>query len=227
MRQSQRVRTSKAPNTKAVAEDGDLRRRVLAASEALLESEGLAALSLREVARRAGVSHQAPYHHFPDRESILAALVAQGFDDLTGRLDAAISGADSADPKKALISAGEAYVRFALDRPGVFRVMFRPEIVDVRRFADAEQAGARAFAQLERLVSLLRSTAERKVLTSLQWATVHGLACLLLDGSLGAAMPERRDRAVHVREVMERFAEAMVGAVVKTPARPRATKQHR
>ena len=64
----------------------DLRQRILNTSELLLEENGVAALSMREVARRAGVTHQAPYHHFADRESILAELVAQGFDELSRRL---------------------------------------------------------------------------------------------------------------------------------------------
>ena len=64
----------------------ELRQRILDTSESLLETEGLSALSMREVARRAGVTHQAPYHHFADRESILAELVTQGFDELGRRL---------------------------------------------------------------------------------------------------------------------------------------------
>ncbi|HEX5737928.1 MAG TPA: TetR/AcrR family transcriptional regulator, partial [Hydrogenophaga sp.] len=126
----------------------DLRQRILDASERLLETEGLAALSMREVARRSGVTHQAPYHHFTDRETILAELVAQGFDELARRLARANQRSGSGDRHAALVESGQAYVGFAIDRPGIFRIMFRPEICDLSRFPAAQEAGARAHAEL-------------------------------------------------------------------------------
>jgi len=86
MSQPPMSQTTSRSTSQAVTQAPDLRRRILDASAALLESDGLAALSLREVARRAGVSHQAPYHHFKDRESILAELVTEGFERLAKRL---------------------------------------------------------------------------------------------------------------------------------------------
>jgi AcrR family transcriptional regulator len=79
MSQQAMSQTTRRPTSQAVTHAPDLRRRILDASAALLESDGLAALSLREVARRADVTHQAPYHRFSDRESSLADLVTQGF----------------------------------------------------------------------------------------------------------------------------------------------------
>src|SRR5688572_5027384 len=92
---------------------GDLRAVVLGAASKILEEEGLAELSVREAARRAGVSHNAPYRHFPDRRALLVALAAQGFSEL-----------DLALENRSGRELGEAYVRFALERPQRFRLMF-------------------------------------------------------------------------------------------------------
>ena len=89
---------------------------------------------MREVARRSGVTHQAPYHHFADRETILAELVTRGFQEMARRLSRANERhGDSVlatDRKGAAIEAGQAYVGFAIDHPGVFRIMFRSEVCD-------------------------------------------------------------------------------------------------
>ncbi len=164
----------------------DLRRRVLDASIALIDGEGLAALSMREVARRAGVSHQAPYHHFGDRAGILAALAEEGFGALADALEAA--GPDTS-PADELAARGTAYVRFALARPAHFRVMFRPELVDMTRWPGAAAQAARAHRAL--VSSLLRcveaglvAPEELEDCVATTWSTVHGLATLLLEGPL-------------------------------------------
>src|SRR5688500_9033811 len=104
---------------------GDLRQAVLGTAGEMMEKEGLAALSMREVARRAGVSHNAPYRHFPDRDSLLRALAAEGFERLGDALQSR--------PRREM---GEAYVDFALAHPERFRLMFgglaKPEDRDRR-----------------------------------------------------------------------------------------------
>ena len=92
---------------------GTLRAAVLSAAGKLIEKEGLAGLSIREAARRAGVSHNAPYRHFPDRDALLAALATEGFSELEKFLEGRTGRA-----------MGEAYVRFALAHPNRFRLMF-------------------------------------------------------------------------------------------------------
>jgi AcrR family transcriptional regulator len=172
--------------------EGDLRGRVLHAAVELLNQDGLAALSVREVARRAGVSHQAPYHHFASREDILAAIAQQGFEMLERGIAEARSQAR--DARDAFERAGRAYVEFALRHPAHFRLMFRPELVDVQRHPEAMSCGARAFAHVPALVrelvtqGLPAEPSEQAVVT-MAWATVHGLACLLLDGPLGHVTP--------------------------------------
>ena len=129
----------------------DLRSELLRTSRELLDEAGPSALSMREVARRAGCTHQAPYHYFANREAILAALVCEGFDELADRLAVAHDGLGSADLHAVLVASGNAYVEFALRRPGVFRVMFRPDVCDPERFPEVVQAGQRARRELARL----------------------------------------------------------------------------
>src|SRR3989337_63135 len=96
---------------------GGLRAELVQTAGEMLEKQGLKSLSLREVARRAGVSHNAPYRHFPDRESLLAALAMEGF----AKLGRALQEAGSAGGLRA---RGQAYLRFALQNPQRFRLMF-------------------------------------------------------------------------------------------------------
>ncbi len=138
---------------------GDLAAAVLKAAGELVEKEGLAGLSMREAARRAGVSHNAPYRHFPDRDALLGALAEEGFAQLETALESC-SGRE----------LGEAYVRFALAHPQRFRLMFttgEPRAT-YERFATA-------FAG---------SGAEARVAAAAAWSLVHGLADLILDGHL-------------------------------------------
>jgi AcrR family transcriptional regulator len=184
---------------------GDLRTQVLAASVTLIAEAGLAGLSMREVARRAGVSHQAPYHHFPDKASIVASLVERGFTMLAERMEACEARRGS--PPQRLARVGRAYVDFALEQPVYFRLMFRPELVDLSRFPSAQAAGARAFTVLQRLVAARvegqRMPARKvKAMVSLHWSVVHGLAALMLDGSLGVAYADASTRAAHIDETL-------------------------
>src|SRR5262245_24493316 len=107
---------------------GDLPPALLRAAGKILEKEGVGALSLRELARRAGVSHNAPYRHFPDRDSLLAALAAEGFVELRQELE-----------RQGGTDAGVAYVRFALAHPQRFRLMFGGQ-VSYDRYPDLRQA---------------------------------------------------------------------------------------
>ena len=189
----------------------DLRQRILDTSEALLESDGVAALSMREVARRAGVTHQAPYHHFADREAVLAELVTRGFDDLARRLARANERADPADPRATVLGSSSAYVGFAIDHPGVFRVMFRPDLCDAARFPAAKEAGERAYGELLRLVGLLHGEAAADAtLASVYWSVVHGLACLIVDGPLGWGAGGARERRALMKTTLERCADLML-----------------
>src|SRR5208282_3600276 len=116
---------------------GDARNALLRAAADLLEKVWAAGLSLRQVAEHAGLSRQAPYNHFADKEALLAELVREGFERLATSL--AVGGDPKA--KNALERAADAYIRRAQEAPALFRLMFSRELVDLSRFPAAAQAG--------------------------------------------------------------------------------------
>ena len=180
----------------------DLRSELLRTSRELLDESGPSALSMREVARRAGCTHQAPYHYFANREAILAALVCEGFDELADRLAVAHDGLGSADLHAVLVASGNAYVEFALRRPGVFRVMFRPDVCDPERFPEVVQAGQRARRELARLAKAVMGDGAQVEAEVLIWSGVHGLASLLLDGPLAGEFDSVQERIDFARRVV-------------------------
>ena len=197
------------------AKDGEaplpLRERILTTSRALLDRDGVAGLSMREVARQAGVTHQAPYHYFQDRESILAELVTRGFTELGRRLALANDLAEQFGKRAALMASGEAYVGFAMEQPGVFRIMFRPDVCDPSRFPLITEAGEKAYGELMRLVQIMHGSDAAQSLSTVYWAHVHGMALLMLDGPLSRRIPDAQARMAHMHEAGRHFADMMLG----------------
>jgi AcrR family transcriptional regulator len=186
----------------------DLRQDVLQASRALIEEGGLDRLSMREVARKAGVSHQAPYHYFGDREAILAALAGEGFSRLGQSL--ARAAADAGEPGDAVVAMGKAYVDFAIRHPPYFQVMFRADAVPLDRYPEARKQENEAFGKLvEEIDKAFTSQApeERRRIAVAVWAMVHGLATLILEGSLArkVGVPKLRQKQL-AYEVIATFA---------------------
>lgn len=165
---------------------GALREALLRATLELIESEGIGAVSLRQVARTAGVSPGAPYHHFPDRAALLTALSDEGFRRLTTTLNDAHDTA--ATPTEALEAILNAYVDFARANPAYFRLMFRPELKQSHKSEAGLEAGEAAFAVLDNTVGECLTSkvteADRNVLAITMWSLVHGYASLWLDGQL-------------------------------------------
>jgi AcrR family transcriptional regulator len=164
---------------------GDLRRAILDAAVESISVNGSAALSLRELSRRAGVSHAAPIHHFGDKAGVLTALAAEGYDRLADALAAA--GDD-------FVEAGVAYVRFAVRHRAHFEVMFRP---DTYRADDPAVVAARERAS-QALTSGVRNrttrTGHEARLTGIAaWSLVHGFATLWLTGALPDDLGEDLD----------------------------------
>ncbi len=171
---------------------GDLRAALLAAAEAELAQRGMEGFSLRSVAKRAGVSHAAPAHHFGDAKGLLTALAAEGFRQFLAAQGAREALADH-DPASQLVAAGLGYVDFALARPTLFRLLWQSERPD---FSDADllQASRAAYSHLIDQVADAggRSTADEAAV----WAVAHGLADLLAAGrmkSVGSLPQEARD----------------------------------
>lgn len=167
---------------------GDLRHALVEAALDLLAEGGTEALGLRELARRVGVSAAAPYRHFKDRQALIQAVAAAGFE----KFDIAISGAkDGVAPEAQFAAMAEAYVRFALDHPRLYRLMFSSELgkfedPELRRAADAAYAGLAVAAAKEDP----GSPGEAAISA---WAFVHGLSMLLLDGQLLGVTPQTAD----------------------------------
>jgi AcrR family transcriptional regulator len=169
---------------KATYHHGDLRAALVRAAMELLEEGGESALSLRAVARRAGVSPAAPYRHYADREALVSAVAAVGYRELAERLAAAHPSPSTPDQ---LASVAIAYVQFALDRPALFRIMFG-EPCD--RDNDERVAATAAVSQYVRaIVERSFPQADADALATAIWALVHGLAFLHLDGKLDAPTP--------------------------------------
>lgn len=162
----------------------DARRAILDASLALIAEQGVRAVSFREVARRAGVSHQTPYHHFGDHHGILRAIAVEGFSGLTAAMrEAAEAEEDSMD---ALHASGVAYVRFARDHVGHFRVMFQGALVDVHDPSAPMPEARDTSDTLGRLAAAAHADGyggglDVDELARLCWTTVHGLASLVAE----------------------------------------------
>lgn len=158
---------------------GNLPRTLLTAAAEMLESDGLTGLSLRDVARRAGVSHNAPYRHFSDREALLAELAVDGFRMLGEAL-----------AKKPANDMGEAYVRFALDHPQRFRLMFGGQL-PIDGYQSLKDAAGRAYDALVDAFRVQTGVADPEIAAAAAWSLVHGLAHLLLDGHFASRKKER------------------------------------
>ncbi len=178
--------------TRSTTPDG-LREAILAISRNLLNEGGPASLSMREVARRAGCTHQAPYHYFQGREAILVVLVEEGYRRLEEALAQARRANEGAAPDVITRAAGCAYLTCALANPGVFRIMFRSDMYDSDAHPQVRTASLAARAQLRSLASLAYGTDDPRAELTL-WAYVHGLATLALDGppALGVGEQVRR-----------------------------------
>jgi AcrR family transcriptional regulator len=191
------------PAAKTPYHHGDLRAALVDAALELLEESGESALSLRAVARRAGVSPAAPYRHYEDREALVSAVAAVGYRELAERLGAAHPAPSTPDQ---LADVAVAYVRFALERPALFRIMFGEPC---KRDNDERVAATEAVSlYLREIVARCFPRSDPEALAPAIWALVHGLAFLFLDGKLDAADPAAVD--THVR--------AAVGAVLDLSA---------
>ncbi|MEM6925770.1 MAG: TetR/AcrR family transcriptional regulator [Myxococcota bacterium] len=157
---------------------GDLRAALVAEARGLLEERGVEQLSLREVARRAGVSRAAPYHHFKNKEAMVAAVAEAGFRELHASMGAPADATAAAR----LECGGRAYMTFALDNPTVYRLMFGSKIGSMDEHPGLDTAAKAAFGQLvERIAEALPNEAEPEVRAMAVWGAVHGMASLLID----------------------------------------------
>lgn len=189
---------------------GDLRQRLLRAAEQEIATSGPAKASLRGIARRVGVSHQATAHHFDDRAGLFTALAVEGFELLLEQSVAAVEavGPDGVAAGAQVAAAGAAYVEFATRHPTMFDVMFRPELLhaDDPRLLDVRRLHRDLLVQI---VSAAQAegwgaAVPTEELAVVGWAAVHGLAVLQRDAQLGEVLPE-----VDTGRLLERVARAL------------------
>ncbi len=150
---------------------GDLRNALLDSARSILETEGLESLSLRAVARGAGVSHAAPYRHFSNHEALLVELAIEGFTELRAEIVSAASGGGLESDRIANI--GAAYMRFVARKPSLASLMFGPQLPNRDRFPELGVAA-------DKLGSEIGSALHDSALGLAVWAAVHGLAMLIL-----------------------------------------------
>jgi len=172
----------------------EAKKRLVDASVRLIDEQGLGALSFREMSRRAGVSHQTPYHHFSNREGILAAIAHEGFVRLNAHLMEAERKYRPKRPQENLRNLIRAYMHFAVANPVYYSVMFRPEQVDFARYPDARAQAVLSFKRLVDAVAACHPRAAKNhkrivEVANALWAGAHGVATLWLDGPLGVNLP--------------------------------------
>lgn len=175
---------------------GDLARALLIAADCIIEEQGLEAFTLRACARQAGVSHAAPAHHFKDRAGLLSAYAANVFRDLTAHIQMLITEAGD-DNYARLQALGLAYIRFAIQRPSAFSVIFRCETLD-KNCEELKEASDACFQILTEVVQALMPNASKEQVllqSMLAWSTVHGFATLWLEGNFARACQQQ---ALHI-----------------------------
>jgi AcrR family transcriptional regulator len=192
---------------------GDLKRALVAAALDIVREQDVASVSLREVARRAGVSPAAPYHHFRDKSLLLAEVAQAGFRLLTNRMRQALEQS-RADGAERLVRLGQAYLRFATEEPAHYRVMFSHELAGGEAEQRVHPAGMEALQVLtsEVQAQLPRTMADQAMVISVTlWAGCHGLASLLSEGVLS----RKADLPLPTEEVLVRAVSAQLARLVQ------------
>ena len=187
-----------------------LREKVIKAAVKYVADNGPDGLSFRQIASDAGVSHQAPYHHFGDRSAIFGEIALEGF-----RKFAVVMGAPARadEDTENCVRLCERYVDFAIANKGHFRVMFRADLCQMHESPETQKAADDAFATLLAAVSEMvgdsASIDEIRVQATAMWSLAHGLATLIIDGPLETKIGKVSDRRALVRSVAQRAAEGL------------------
>jgi AcrR family transcriptional regulator len=188
---------STRPSKNAPYHHGDLRRALLEAALELLVEGGPDAVSLRDVAKRAGVSHAAPYRHFVSKDAMLRAIAQQGFAALRGHLEAA--AAKRRDPLGRFEAMGFGYVAFARAHPGELKLMFRPRLFEPDGAESLEKRSSAFGILVDAIVACQEAgifrRGDARPMAFAAWSMVHGFSMLLLEGTVGV-LPEKQVQAL-------------------------------
>jgi AcrR family transcriptional regulator len=203
---------------------GDLRTALVKAAREVLLETGAGKLSLRAVARHAGVSHAATYYHFEDKTSLIAAVAIDAFGELNHATRAAYEqGGSLLERSKAMFAA---YINFALEHPQAFRIMFLPELRSDTVRTEVETAGRQGHKftisvvqQLQQSKQVIKDDPERIAISL--WAMLHGLATLMIDGPLyrNAKTQEGREALIQAAS------DHLLNGILRTPNMPEETSE--
>ncbi|MFE5917532.1 TetR/AcrR family transcriptional regulator [Streptomyces sp. NPDC056468] len=168
--------------------DTGLRARLVDVGVELVAREGVQALTLREIARRAGVSHGAPRRYFPTHLELLSAIARRGFGELAERATApaAVNSDGPTTPREQLTALGRVYLEFALGNPGMYELMFRHDLLESGHLG-LRDTSLPLFGRLVDLVGQVRPGADPRPVAGALWANLHGIAQLWGWGSLQIA----------------------------------------
>ena len=213
-------KSTKLPAKRRAYHHGDLKDQLVAAAEAIILERGVEGFTLREAARRAGVSPAAPAHHFKDAKGLLAEVALRGFRDFGAALTAAdVSGGK--DPGARLREQGLAYVRFALAHPARFQLMFTHAKYDIA-YPGLRDTGGRAFQVLDGAVRAAAKLKEGEAMPPevfgfllANWSIVHGFAHLALGGEFSLLAEQHGGK----RAILERFLPLMLQHLPSKPRR--------
>jgi len=174
---------------------GDLKNALIQAGVDILARDGLGGLSLRKVAKQAGVSHTAPYAHFKDKQALIAAISTEGFKQLHSQIES-VKKTYRAKPETLLIETAWAYVQFALNEPDRFKLMFSSVLEKEKEYPEFVEISQDNFQQLVEIVELCQQAnilkdGESDLIALSVWGTVHGFVSLLLEGQISHAVLEK------------------------------------
>ena len=173
---------------------GDLKNALIREGVEILAKEGVDGLSLRKVAQKAGVSHSAPYSHFPDKQSLIAAISTEGFNQLYRELQSVVARFKE-DPKRQLLDGAQAYVQFAMNNADTFKIMFSGVLEKEKEYPSFVDASRKTFELVVRIVQscqelgILRITSPEMMAVAV-WGQVHGIISLALEGQISHAVLE-------------------------------------
>jgi AcrR family transcriptional regulator len=199
---------------------GNLPAALVGCAAELIGAHGPEALTLREVAKRAGVSHAAPYRHFKDKAALLAAVAEEGFREMTQDMVDAAGGAGP-DPMDRFQATGLAYVRFAVSHPAHFRLMFGPAVPDKLAHPSLAESARQAFSTLMDQIAACQTAGlvrggDPADLALPAWSIVHGLASLIVDRQVGSG------DASATEELARTITAAVMLGLATEPGRRRA-----
>jgi AcrR family transcriptional regulator len=174
---------------------GDLKNALINAGVKILARDGVGGLSLRKVAKQAGVSHAAPYAHFDDKQALIAAISTEGFKQLYSQIGA-VKQAYQTNPETLLIEVAWAYLQFALNEPDRFKLMFSSVLEKEKEYPDFVEISQKNFRQLVEIVEICQQAGVIKkgasdLLALSLWGTVHGFVSLLLEGQISHTVLEK------------------------------------